>query len=264
MTNWEHRRVLVTVRTYPTPAKQGVEVSCTAGITDDNRWIRLYPIPYRFMEPDQRFRKYQWIELNVRKASSDPRIESYKPDLGSIQIVGRAGRDDGWQARRDIVFPMKAHCMCCIERERSTKLFPTLGFFKPREIERLSIVRDRANWTEQELGRLRQFSLWEHAPIKELEKLPFRFSYRYRCDESTCNGHNQTCIDWELGQSYRNWVKEYGDDGWEKAFRQTYESDMIGLNDTHFYVGNQRAYQNSWLIVGLWYPRSDPQARLWN
>jgi len=48
--HWAKKRVLITVRTYPTPASRGVEVSCTAGITDTGNWIRLYPIPYdRFL-----------------------------------------------------------------------------------------------------------------------------------------------------------------------------------------------------------------------
>ena len=69
MSGWEAKGVLITVKTYSTPAHKGVEVSCTAGITDQNEWIRLYPIPYRYMDYDQRFKKYEWIELKARKAS---------------------------------------------------------------------------------------------------------------------------------------------------------------------------------------------------
>jgi len=58
MTAYEQspKKVLITVRTYPTPARKGVEVSCTAGITDDGKWIRLFPIPYRFLDWDKRFK----------------------------------------------------------------------------------------------------------------------------------------------------------------------------------------------------------------
>ena len=52
----QQKRVLITVRTYPTPAKKGVEVSCTAGVTEEGKWIRLFPIPYRFMDPECSFR----------------------------------------------------------------------------------------------------------------------------------------------------------------------------------------------------------------
>ena len=73
----ETKKALIVVRTYPTPAKSGVEVSCTAAITDKGEWLRLFPVPWRYLPEDQRFRKYQWVELNITKAS-DPRPESYK------------------------------------------------------------------------------------------------------------------------------------------------------------------------------------------
>jgi hypothetical protein len=50
----ERKRILITVRTYPVPATKGVEVSCTAGITEGQQWIRIFPIPYRFLQPDRR------------------------------------------------------------------------------------------------------------------------------------------------------------------------------------------------------------------
>ena len=50
----ERKRILITVRTYPVPETKGVEVSCTAGITEGQQWIRIFPIPYRFLQPDRR------------------------------------------------------------------------------------------------------------------------------------------------------------------------------------------------------------------
>jgi hypothetical protein len=83
---WAKRKVLITVRTYPVPSRKSVEVSCTAGITDDNKWIRLFPIQYRFLDYDKRFRKYQCIEASVTKSLSDTRPESYKIDPDTIRI----------------------------------------------------------------------------------------------------------------------------------------------------------------------------------
>ena len=127
MPEWEQKRVLITVRTYPTPAQKGVEVSCTAGITDQNEWIRLFPIPYRYMDYDQRFRKYEWIDLRVRKAS-DFRRESYNPDVDSIKRSEwiSSGKNK-WAERKEIVYPLASHCLCCLKDERKkNKKFPTL------------------------------------------------------------------------------------------------------------------------------------------
>src|ERR1700682_1698027 len=73
------KRVLITVRTYPVPATKGVEVSCTAGVTDDGKWIRLFPLPYRLLDDENKFRKYQWINVKSAKARHDSRPESFNP-----------------------------------------------------------------------------------------------------------------------------------------------------------------------------------------
>lgn len=253
--SWEHKKVLITIRTYPTPAWNGVEVSCTAGITDKGEWIRLFPMPYRLLSPDKRFSKYQWIELNVKKASSDPRPESFHPDIDSIRVVSeRLPTKPDWQPRKDIIFPLKAHCLCCLKAERNANGHPTLGIFKPKSISGLVIEKTASAWSPAQLARLRQSSFYGPLPTQELEKIPYDFSYKFRCDESACPGHELMCTDWEVGQSYRQWVHTYGSQ-WERYFKNRYETEMILVNDTHFYVGTMHEHPGSWLIIGLFYPK---------
>ena len=115
---WTPTKILITARTYPVPAKKGVEVSCTGGITENGDWIRLFPVPYRFLDEDKRFRKYQWIEVNTKKAS-DHRPESFYPDLDSIRIVSnRLPTNDQWKARWEIVAPLQAPSLCWLRSER--------------------------------------------------------------------------------------------------------------------------------------------------
>lgn len=250
----EHRRVLITVRTYPTPAKKGVEVSCTAGITQQGEWIRLFPVPYRRLARDKRFKKYQWVELNVRKATSDSRPESYTPDLDSIQVIGSVlPTANKWQMRKELLLPVAAHCLCCLRARWDADGYPTLGLVRPAAIERLVIEKDDPDWTPEQLARLRQGSLFDDTPSQELEKIPYSFKYEFRCDHRECGGHSLSCTDWELGESYRKWRDQYGSD-WLIKFRQMYELDMIGTKNTHFFVGTLHGHPGTWIIVGLFYP----------
>jgi hypothetical protein len=74
---WTTKRVLIVVKTYPAPAHKGVEVSCTAGISQERQWMSLFPVPFRFLEEEQQFSRYQWIDVQVRRARNDPRPESH-------------------------------------------------------------------------------------------------------------------------------------------------------------------------------------------
>lgn len=257
------KRVLIVVRTYPTPAKKGVEVSCTAGITDAGEWLRLFPIPYRFLPAEKRFGKYQWIDVAVKKASSDPRPESHNIQGESIRIVSDIiSTANEWRGRKEWVFPLKSHCLCCLRKARDSNGFPTLGFFKPKVIERLLIVPDQAEWSQSQLETLSQGDLFAEAPMEDLQKIPFTFKYKFRCAHDDCTGHELSCTDWEMSQSWRSWKTGYGE-GWEEKFRQRYETEMIEKNDTHFYVGTIHQHPSSWIIVGLFYPpRESAQAEM--
>jgi hypothetical protein len=249
------KKVLITVRTYPTPARQGVEVSCTAGITDDGKWIRLFPIPYRFLETDKRFTKYQSIEASVSKSESDVRPESYKIDISSIKILTEPiPSTNKWEARKSVIFPLKSRSLCFLQNERNLHKEPTLGFFKPKAISAFRIKPTDSKWSEEELARLKQYSLFDNAPLTQLQKLPYEFYYEFTCDEPGCRGHFLSCTDWEMGASFWSWKDKYGNN-WVEKFRQKYETELILGCDLHFFVGTLRTHPDAWIIIGLFYPK---------
>jgi hypothetical protein len=246
------KRALIVVKTYPVPATKGVEVSCTAAITDAGEWLRLFPISWRFLDDDQKFHKYQWVDVTVTK-SKDPRPESYRVKPDGIKIISKPlSTKNAWQAAKAVVVPLRAHCLCCLTKERDINKHPTLGCFRPRSIERLVITKDDATWTESQLAILRQGNLFDEGPKTELEEIPYKFQYKFYCEDEICPGHQIICTDWEMGQSYRKWRMKYGAN-WETKFRQTYESGMQ-RKDTHFFVGTMNGHPHVWIIVGLFYP----------
>lgn len=252
MSDYQYKRVLVTVKTYPTPASRGAEVSCTAGVTDDGKWIRLFPIPFRFMEGSQQFKKYQWIEVPAKK-SSDPRKESFEIDIDTLRILSEPlSTKDAWKARKEIVLPLKAPSLCYLQRSRK-RTRDTLGVFKPKTIHKFIIEPDTPDWTPAERKRLLQLSLYDKHPLKPLEKIPYKFSYRFTCDDPHCRGHKLVCVDWELGQAYRRWKREYGTK-WEWSIINRFETDMILKRDTYFFIGTVHGHPSAWIIIGLFYP----------
>jgi hypothetical protein len=252
MPDWIKKRVLITVRTYPVPSAKSIEASCTAGIADDGQWIRLFPVPYRLMDQDRRFNKWQWIDVSVLKAH-DGRPESHKINPDSIVIGDRLDTKDGWRVRRGIIEPLRRLSLCRIKRERDENGSPTLGVFRPFQIKRLLIDEADENWTPEQLATLKQNTLFQKAPEHTLEKIPFDFRYEFRCGDSECTGHTMLCTDWEIGQAYRRWRVEYGS-RWERPFRNRFEKEIIDKFDTHFFVGTVHQYPSSWIIVGLFYP----------
>lgn len=247
---WEE--ILVVVKAYPNPSTKYIESSCTAGITRDGEWLRLYPLPYRMLKSDSQFKKYQWIKAKIKK-SSDPRPESHYIDIDSIQITGSLSTRDNWAARMDFLDPFllrSVEDMWDAHEKRGI----SLAFFRPKLITSLIIEPDSPQWTERQLATLCQQSFFDNCDNRTLEKVPFSFSYRLFCDDPRCNGHKMKIVDWEIYQSYRRWSRQYGPD-WEKKLRQRYEYEMQEKNHTHLFLGTMKQHPTSWIVIGLCYPK---------
>ena len=64
-----------------------------------------------------------------------------------------------------------------------------------------------------------------------------------------------------MGQAWRRWRDKYGK-GWEKKFRQRFETEMMTKYDTHFFVGTVFNHPGTWIIVGLFLSASRERATL--
>src|SRR5471030_2514646 len=103
------KKVLITVTTYPLPSRSYDELVCTAGVLEDGSWIRIYPIPFKFLtglRQDGKISsyKYTWIELDLVKRSDDFRPESHSPahyDFSDINVLDSIStKGNGWTTRK--------------------------------------------------------------------------------------------------------------------------------------------------------------------
>ncbi len=97
-------RVLVSVKTYPTLSTKYGETVCTAGVREDGSWVRIYPVPFRRLNEEEQYRKFNWIECQLRRNSRDHRPESFNPiDYWELKPVGRMGTSNNWSERRRLL-----------------------------------------------------------------------------------------------------------------------------------------------------------------
>jgi hypothetical protein len=89
--------------------------------------------------------------------------------------------------------------------------------------------------------------------VRELEQIPFTFSYQFSCEGDRCKGHKLQILDWEVGQSYRSWSRSHPN-RWPDMVREKYERDLPERSDLHLVVGNLARWQDTFVIIGLVYP----------
>jgi len=88
--------MLITVKTYPLSSTSNEELVCTAGVLEDGRWIRIYPIPFPITSQKKKFEKYEWIQVDLVRNTSDFRPESYKPKSDASQYRSWLNRNRTW------------------------------------------------------------------------------------------------------------------------------------------------------------------------
>lgn len=264
MPRTESARVLITVKASPEPSSKYGDTVCVAGIrldTPNLEWIRLYPIPYRYMEQAQQFSKYDVLELNISKARNDPRPESFTPHLPSIKRIGVAKMSD----RSSYILPLVARTMCEVQRDIDADLNgPSLAVVRARVIKRLSIDK-HPGWTPAESQRL---ATWAGAPdlfgtphARELHAPRLRASYVWICASPDCKEHTMRLLDWELVALQRKFP-QLGDAELAAIVRINFLTKMFPATKTaHFYVGNFAAgpKRKSFSILGT-FPSALEQA----
>jgi hypothetical protein len=247
-------RFLVTVKTYPIPSAGYDELVCAAGVREDGSFVRLYPVPFRYRPEDQQYGKYQWISVQAVKSRRDPRPESFRPELESIEVLGRpVGTGDGtWAERRRIVLANGPDTMCGLRRQNTR----SLGIVRPKRIESFRAVKVARAWPAKHARVIAQAKLFG-PDRKPLRKLPYQFKYRFRCEAPGCRSHTMTIEDWEVGTLYWRMLAEHGSEDVAilKVHQKFYGEMCAGDRDTHFFVGNTLAHPRSWLVLGVFWPR---------
>lgn len=260
------RKVLITVKTYPTLSKKYAELVCTAGILDDGQWIRIFPMPFRKLDYESKFKKYQWIELPIRKSTADYRPESYEVvDWTKIKLLGEVlDTKDSWRKRRDIVFSKnKAHQNLSELIDLAKQNTLSLAIFKPKRFLNFTIEPVERDWDVEKLRHLEQKSkqlslIQTPEEIKKelqiVKKLPYKFSYQIE----DIDGKSSTMMieDWEIGALYWNCLKD-AENNEELAIekvRQRYWDEFL-LKDLHLFLGttltNHLRAPNPFVIIGV-------------
>jgi len=230
-----------------------VETVCCAGIDLENQqWIRLYPIPYRDLDESQKFKKYNIIKVKCHK-SNDARIESYRVDSDSIEILDHIDTKNKWCKRKSLILSTKSESFCSILESISEN--KSLGMFKPDDIKFSHKKSDLKN-TRVRKAAYAQLSFFNKQK-QAIEQIPYDFYYSFKCNGNPeCKGHKLLIIDWELGQSYRSWGYRYKSEELllEKIKERWLDRMCSEKNDVYFFVGNQRRFKNQFMVLGVFYP----------
>lgn len=271
-------KVLIVVKTYPSISGEYGELVCNAGFLEDGRWIRIYPIPFRLLDDSSKYKKWQWIELDLVKNQKDFRIESYRPrniDDG-IEILRNVGTENDWEERKRYVLPnIKTNLQELINEAKNNMV--SLAVLKPKEVLDFIFEPVEREWNKQKFQKamavINQKNLFdsedkENRYFELVKKIPFKFSYKIKTEGSdTIN--TMMIEDWELGALYWNCLKKNKSESVACAkVKEKYFDEFVKKRDILFFIGTTKEWhnigKNPFIIIGTFTPKSikEPEATL--
>lgn len=263
-------RVLITVKTYPLPSRSYTELVCTAGLLNGEKWIRMYPIPFRFLQDQKQYPKYSWVEVNLTRNTKDFRPESYRLKNESIKVLDTIGTANAWDARKSYVLKENFTSMEELIKLAKSPAKKSLATVKPKEIVKFEIKDDEREWRKDWLEQMKQMDMFEPANSsgqrKVVRKLPYKFYYHFLTDDNKLR--KLMIEDWEIGALFWHCLSQT--DGDEEAakqlVREKYFDHFVQEKDLHLFVGttflNHNIAPNPFVIIGVFYPPKTDQLPL--
>lgn len=264
-------KVLITVTAYPLPSRSYDELVCTAGVREDGSWVRIYPVPFKFLE----FKKYQWVELDLQEPrQKDFRPESHspvKPDLSDMVVVGELGTKYNWEDRKKFCLKQVYTSMTTLIEDSKEPANKSLATFKPTDIIDLIIEPDEKDWKKDWLDQLSQLDLFTSGkgqkPREPIRKVPYKFKYHFK--DETGRESKMMIEDWEIGALYWNCLRdaEGNENVAIQKVKQKYFNDLALTKDVYLFLGttaegHRRRWSNPFVIIGVFYPPKVVQTRL--
>ncbi len=271
-------KVLITVVTYPLPSRSYDELVCTAGILETGEWIRIYPVPLKFLTGLRKDGKmvsfkYNWIELDLNKRNDDFRPESHSPinyDFKDIELFGKIDTQNNWAERKKYCTAKVYTNLTQLIENSKAPTNVSLATFKPtRILEFIIEAEENREWKDEWKDLRKQGDLFEQdrSPEITIPKLPYKFYYRFEDDEGRIS--RLMIEDWEIGALYWNCLKSTEGNEAEalKKVREQYEKNFIQNKDLYFFLGTTREWhmrraKNPFVIIGVFYPKKETQTSL--
>lgn len=258
----ERRKILITTKTYPSVSKKYRETVCTAGILLNEQekpiqWIRIYPVRFRGLDKDQRYKRWSIISAEIERNEKDFREESYRINDTSISIIREIGTKNNWAERKSLVLPLQFNSVAEIQAQGKS-----LGIIKPKSIEGYFLRKTDREWSSKQKAVQDQGDLFE--PSVDLEKIPYQFGYKFT--EIDGAKHSYSISDWEISQLYRGCrdkSKALTLEGKENEaiykVKQKLEDEFLSKKDLYFIVGNLKNHCKVFMIIGIFYPPKTSQ-----
>lgn len=239
--------VLVNCKTYPAVSTKYIETVCTGGISRGGQFIRLYPIPFRLLEEEFQYGRWDVIRVRTYRDTKDPRPESRHLEGGTeIRIIDKVATErQRWEWMRCGVFDS-------VETMEERWLTNGLVEIQPEE---LYWEPERKEWSAGQLEVFAQGNLFHKKEMLEAmaERVPWQFKLRF-CQKSTGRPFDQKVLAWSYYQGYRRELDRLGsEEAALQAVRHRIHKSILDPGRCVYAIFGTHSRFKHWMISGIYH-----------
>lgn len=229
------------MKALPHPTKNSGETVCCAGVTLSKDWARLFPVRFRILSEDKKFKRWQWIEYEWIKPKDDNRRESQRLQVDSILVRGVMPTRERSEFLRPLILPSTDEAAA--QGKTLTLIRPVDPVFSYRRKTDQELELEKAEYLR--VASQRSFL---DPDLKAFEPSPYFFEYRYKSEDG--KKHKHQCGDWETAATFLNWRRSYGETSTLEKMTQEF-GERYPSKGMVFAMGTMFRYPKSWLLVGV-------------
>lgn len=166
--------LMVNCKTYTAVSTKYIETVCTGGIERDGRFIRLYPVPFRFLEDKEQYGRWDVIQVRAYQDTRDPRPESWHLEAGTeIRVLRNIGSErQRWEWMRTGIFSSTEEMDAKGLTNGLVEVEPSELYWEPEQKE----------WSAGQLNVFNQGNLFhDQEQLRALaDRVPWQFKLRFR------------------------------------------------------------------------------------
>lgn len=239
--------LMVNCKTYPAVSTKYVETVCTGGVRATGEFVRLYPVPFRFLDTEEQYDRWDVIRVRAYRDTKDPRPESWHFIPGTqIEKLRRITTDKrrwDWMKKtvHDSAEAMEAKGVTngCVEVE------PIEFYWKP----------DSKEWTPNQLSVIQQGDLFATKEQMQglADRVPWQFRLKFR-EKVTGRVDDGKVLAWSYYQGFRRARSECLSDAeaLEKIAEKVKQS-IFNPERTVFAIFGTHSRFGHWMISSLYH-----------
>lgn len=237
----------ILIKAQPHRSSRYFETVCCAGVGRDRRWRRQYPVPFRILDDEQQFRRWDWIRYSYVRPRDDRRVESQKVVPETLEVVGRIKQSE----RAGFLEPLIRQSFAeASSRHESLTLIRPKQFSVEAQLKTEKEIDAEAS-KHRELAN--QLSLFD-STAKPLKICRARFTVKWQDYDGHSRSHE--CDDWETSAAYNRFERLHGHSRAVEIVKEKYEHEYMNAGlafafSTHKRRNAEFGAENQWLLVGM-------------